>query len=158
MTNVDYSGLDELDARFADALRARPGLRRAMHAEVARALETEVRDQIVMTGIRRRTGRLEGWQQGRTGSGGGYAAVRPIGSAEGGGTGRNSEGAITNYLEHGHKTRRPTGAAKRRKRGGKRQGFARGHYFYEAARRGSQRTAFAAANRYAERMAERLGD
>ena len=156
--SIDMKGLDELDRRFAEALKERPELRKQMHEEVALALQTEVRGQMAKTGIARRTGRLEGWQKNYVGTGGGYAAVRAIGKADGGGTGPNSAGAITNYLESGHKVRPPSGKAKRPRKSRRKKAFVTGRYFYAAARGQAQQVALAAANRYAERIAERIGD
>ncbi|MCL2045734.1 MAG: hypothetical protein FWG88_05055 [Oscillospiraceae bacterium] len=166
--SIEYKGLEELDRRFASAMRDRPELRLQMHIEVSKELQYEVLDQIDRVGIRqsgdkignanRPTGGLRDWQSRYVGSGGGYAAVRPIGKADGGGTGRNSAGAITNYLERGHKVRRPSGKAKRQRKSRGRYGYARGYYFYTAARSRAQQVAIAAANAYAQRMLERIGD
>ena len=166
--SVEYKGLEELDRRFASAMKERPELRRQMHTEVSKELQYEVLDQIDRVGIGQSRGRagnanrpsggLRDWQGRYVGTGGGYAAVRPIGKADGGGTGRNSAGAITNYLERGHKVRRPTGKAKRQRKSRGKVGYARGYYFYTAARSRSQQVAIAAANAYAQRMLERIGD
>ena len=158
MQSIDYKGLDELDRRFADVLKERPELRKQMHTEAAQALQTEVRDQISRTGIVERTGKLKGWQNNYVGTGGGYAAVRAIGGNEGGGTGPNSAGAITNYLQSGHKVRPPTGDAKHPRKSRARQQYVKGYYFYTAARDHAQQVALEAANRYAERIAEKIGD
>ena len=155
---IEFTGFDELDRRFADALKERPELRRQMHEEVALALLAEVRGQMASTGVVRRTGRLEGWQEKYVGTGGGYAAVRPIGKDDGGGTGPNSAGAITNYVNSGHRTRPPSDRTGARKRKRARREYVIGKYFYQVADTQAHQTAVDAANRYAERIAERLGD
>ena len=170
MESIDFKGLDELDNRFDAVLKERPELRREMHNKVAKEIKYLVMDSIDQTGVRqgrgmgrsakdqRPQGGLRDWQRDYVGTGGGYAAVRPIGKDDGGGTGPNSAGAITNYVNSGHRTRPPSDrtAAKKRKR--VRRDYVNGRYFYQAADRQTQRIALDAANRYAERIAERLGD
>ena len=170
MQSIDYSGLDELDRRFAAVLKERPELRKQMHTEVAQELKYEVFDQIDRVGIKQSRGRarsekdprppgsVRDWQYDDVGSGGGYAAVRVIDAKRGGGTGPNSAGAITNYLENGHKVRPPSGNAKRHRKSRARQQYVRGFYFYTATRDRAQQVALDAANRYAERIAEEIGD
>jgi hypothetical protein len=154
MSSVDFSGLDGLDRRFADVLRARPGLRRQLHVEAGGALLSVVRSEIGASGLNDSGGKVRGWQEMYVGSGGGYAAVRPV---AGGGRGRNP-GAITNYLESGHKVRGSSGHAKRRRKSRAKQARVRGFHFYRQSRIQAQAAAVGAANRYAEAIAGRLGD
>ena len=84
--------------------------------EIGDDLKRAVDSSILRSGIRDARGTVRGWQEVRRGRYG-YAAV----SARKGITGRNSPGAITNYLESGHRIR---GSMKR----------ARAFGFYAAAR------------------------
>jgi hypothetical protein len=129
-----------------------------MHTEVSSAIQAEVRGNIDGSGIRDTSGRAKGWQRGHVGSGGGYAAVRPAGRKEGGGSGPNSAGAITSYLEAGHRVRPPSGNAKRLRKGRAKQLYVKSHHFYRDAHDQAQRIAVEAANAYAEAFVERLGD
>lgn len=92
---------------FDKAVQAYRDLRPQIVRKLGRQLEWEVRESIRQSGINDAHGKVQSWQQVRYGSGGGYAAV----SAARGKTGQDSPGAITNYLESGHKTRRPSGTA-----------------------------------------------
>jgi len=154
MQSVDVSGLDELDLRFADALREIPQMRRQMHEEAGTAIRGLVRIEVGRSGINDRNGKIKSWQEKFIGSGGGYAAVRAVAGGE---RGRNP-GAITNYLESGHKARSPSGNAKRPRKSRAQKGYARAFLFYERSRGQAQAAAVEAANRYADGVAERLGD
>jgi len=161
MTGIDLSGLDALDGRFKKALQERPTLRRHMHEEVSAAIQEELRQSIGRSGIIERDRKLRGWQARYVGSRGGYAAVRPIGQADGGGTGSNSAGAITNYLESGHKVRPSKASAtagRKLRKSRARQQHVSGYGFYAETRNHAQRIALDAANSYADAFAERLGD
>lgn len=72
-------------------------------------LEQALDRSITASGLRDIHGKVRSWQEQYKGSGGGYVALRP----RAGETGTNSPGAITNYLESGHKVRFPSGRAKR---------------------------------------------
>lgn len=72
-------------------------------------LEQALDRSITASGLRDIHGKVRSWQETKKGSGGGYVALRP----RAGETGPNSPGAITNYLESGHKVRFPSGRAKR---------------------------------------------
>jgi len=150
MQSIDYSGLDKLDMRFAKVLDELPDMRRDMHSAVALGLQQAVRINIAASGVNDSGGKVGGWQERHVGSGGGYAAVRPIPGGQRG----NNPGAITNYLESGHKTR----ASKAARRGRPRQANARAYGFYARTRAQAQDIALGAANRFADEAAERLGD
>jgi len=154
MQSVDITGLDDLDSRFANVLNELPDERRQMHVEVGAAVKEKVRSEISSSGINDRNGRVRGWQEYQVGSGGGYVAVRPMSGGEHG----KNPGAITNYLESGHKVRGPSGRAIRRRKSRARQQRVKGFHFYERASAQAQTVAIEAANRYAEKIAGKLGD
>ena len=97
---------------LADKLGKFPEELRAIKEEVltfaGNQMLEEVRNQIDSSGIQDLNGRVKSWQELHVGSGLGYAAVRAT-DASGG---VNSPGAITTYLERGHKTRNPAKRAK----------------------------------------------
>ena len=68
-----------------------------------------VQANVDSSGINDAHGHVKSWQELRIGSAHGYAAVSPAKSK----SGSDSPGAITNYLESGHKTRMPSGRAQR---------------------------------------------
>ena len=158
MQSIDYSGLDELDKRFERVLKELPAERKRMHEEVAAALKPLVDAEIGASGLLNNGGRVKGWQQTQVGSSGGYAAVRAVGQAEGFSPGRNSPGAITNYLEVGHKVRGPTGKAKRKRKSRAKQSNVKAYAFYQRSRAQAQKVAHDAAERYVDSIAEKLGD
>lgn len=73
-----------------------------------------VDNQIIASGVNDANGHIRSWQQIHKGSGGGYVAVRPR-KSQAGETLGSTPGAVTNYLNSGHKTRQPSGHAKRYK-------------------------------------------
>jgi len=152
MQSVKIRGMEELDKRFADLLESSQAARRDLHARIAQAVEREVQVQIDASGINDRGGRVKSWQESRVGSGGGYAAV----SAVKGQTGPNSPGAITNYLENGHKIRGPSGHAKRKRAGRAKKPYVDGFHFYQAARAKVQEIALAETQKLADDMAREL--
>ena len=93
--------LKEFEKQLDDLVKKMPQKRRELHETVAKRAQEEVRAQI-RAKLNDGEGHVQGWQQASVGSGGGYGKVKP----EKGKTGRDSPGAITNYLENGHKTRR----------------------------------------------------
>ena len=114
MPDVERSDLDELINRFQDFLRERPEKRREMHIEVADALKRELDAQIGASGVK--GGKIQSWQQQHVGSGGGYAAIRPIGTAEGATTGKTAPARSQTIsragTEYGRRQVRQNAAAK----------------------------------------------
>ena len=103
MQSIEINGLAELDAKLQAILKELPEARRQLHERLAEMAKKEVDAQIDASGLNDSHGKIKGWQEAHVGSGGGYAAVRP----QKGMTGDNSPGAITNYLENGHRIREP---------------------------------------------------
>jgi hypothetical protein len=155
MQSVEMNGLRDLDGDFEHILRELPGARRRLHEEVGAAILAEVREHITSTGINDARGRVKGYQEHFVGSGGGYAAVRAV-RGRGPHGSSDSPGAITNYLENGHKIRRSSGTAKRRRKGRAKKPYVDGYGFYEAARANAETVALAAAERYADSVADML--
>ena len=83
--------------------------------------------QEVSRSTQRHTGNLQRWLSIYVGSGGGYAAVR----AEKGLVGKNSPGAITNYVNSGHRIRPSTTNRKRKIN----VAYVDGRHFYQASKR-----------------------
>jgi hypothetical protein len=149
MQSINTRGLDELSQRFEKLLRESDDLRREFHEEAAQVLKREISRSIDSSGLQDGRGRIKGWQESRIGSRGGYAAI----SAEKGETGPNSPGAITNYLENGHRIRRPSGRAKRYKPRN-RVIYVNGFHFYAGAVRSVQAQLVGRA----EELARKIGD
>lgn len=102
--SVDFSELEKLDARMKAALRIAPAKRRELHASLADIAKKAV-DRSIDASIHDTRGQIKDWQKKYIGSGGGYAAVRASDES----TGDQSPGAITNYVDSGHKIRPPSG-------------------------------------------------
>ena len=130
MQSVDISGLDKIDKALSDALKKAPEMRRKLHEELARNMHNAVVSNIGMT-TEQHTGDLQRWQKAYVGSGGGYAAVRPENTS----TGANSPGAVTNYVNSGHKIRRAANGMRGRRKRRIRVAYVDGRYFYQSAAR-----------------------
>jgi hypothetical protein len=149
--SVDFSGLEKFNKELNDLLNQIPGTRRKLHEDIAVMVKKEVDLSIQASGINDSTGKIREWQHKYVGSGGGYAAVRAIDRS----TGNNSPGAITNYLESGHKIRTPSGKAKRYKPRIKTP-YVSGRHFYQKARVIAEAQAITLAEKYAEDLARRI--
>ena len=90
------------------------------------------------------------WQVAHVGSGGGYAAVRP----EKGKTGADSPGAITNYLEGGHRIASPRGGKNYRPR--LRVSYVSGYHFYVNTSMRAESIAIGEAEAWADEIAREL--
>lgn len=77
--------------------------------EAGNRLKEALDSRITASGLRDIHGKVRSWQVQYRGSGGGYVALRATNTS----TGDNSPGAITNYLESGHKVRFPSGKSQR---------------------------------------------
>ena len=99
MQSVEYSGLRRMETRFALVARASEEQRRELHERIGVKMQNVVHASISQSGINDSHSKIKGWQEHYEGSRGGYTAIRPASGV----TGRDSPGAITNYLENGHK-------------------------------------------------------
>lgn len=151
MQSIDLSGLEEFSKELNDLLDEIPEARRKLHEELAVMAKQEVDVQIVASGVYDSRGRIRKWQQEYVGSGGGYAAVR----ANDEDTGDNSPGAITNYLESGHRIRPPSGNAKRYTPQIK-VPYVEGYHFYDNARMNAEVKAIKIAERFADELAKKI--
>lgn len=131
--------------KIGDAFRAE---RAKALADASAKMEQIVRGAIGSSGIQQRTGALRSWQTVRVSKG--YAAVSPIG-----GGGANGPGAITNYLESGHTTRKPSGRAKVYRPRFK-QVHVKGYGFYAASKSPVQALQEAAGKAIADAVAAKL--
>lgn len=155
MQSVELGEMNRLIDDFEYVLRQVPDSRREMHRRVGAAVLAEVRRQIDLSGLNDARGRIKGYQDYFVGSLGGYAAVRAI-RGQGPHGYSDSPGALTNYLENGHRIRPPSGLAKRRRRGRAKKAYVDGYHFYEAARQTAEGIALDEAYRYAEEVTRML--
>lgn len=151
MQNVELGDLEKFTRELDELLEQIPGARKELHEELATMLKNEVDAQILASRIKDDAGKVRGWQEKHVGSKGGYAAVRPTKSS----TGDNSPGAITNYLESGHKIRPPSGKSKRYKPAIKKP-YVDGRHFYQNAQKVVEEKAIKIAEQFAEELAKRL--
>jgi hypothetical protein len=151
MQSVDLKALDQLDKDLQGILDELPERRRELHERIAKVIKNEVDVQISRSGLNDGSGRIRNWQEQHVGSGGGYAAVRAADSS----TGDNSPGAITNYLENGHKIREPSGIDKNYRPRIK-KAYVDGYHFYASARSGVESKAITEAEDYVKEISEKL--
>jgi hypothetical protein len=151
MQSVDLSAFERFDDDLKALLEEVPERRRELHERIADAIKSEVDTQIANSGLNDSSGHVKDWQEQHVGSGGGYAAVRSTDKS----TGDYSPGAITNYLENGHKIREPSGNSKNyRPRIIK--PYVDGFHFYSAARNTAESKAIEAVDEYADEIAQKL--
>lgn len=151
MQSVTFDGLDKLERDLNDLLSEIPSAKKELHEKIADIIKKEVDKEILTSGLNDSTGKIKGWQESVVGSLGGYAAVH----AESGKTGANSPGAITNYLENGHKIRSPKGKAKYYKPRIKKP-YVDGYHFYKSANHSVESKAIAEAELFAQELKKRL--
>lgn len=155
MTGIDVRDLEALDKTLANLLEELPEARRELHESLGALMKETVDQSIASSGLNVESGRIQSWQQSHVGSGGGYAAVRAIGSREGGESGPNGPGAITNYLEGGHKIplRRTSGNGYQPK---DTKAYVDGYHFYKSARGNLEAKALQLADDFVDMLAQRL--
>lgn len=153
MQSVDLLELEDLARELNELLVQFPEERKKLHDQIAVLAKKEVDAQIVASGINDANGKVRGWQEHRVGSGGGYAAVSAVKGV--GLVGSNSPGAITNYLESGHRIRPPSGEAKRYKPNIKTP-YVEGRHFYEEARWSVEAMVINLVEEFADDLARRM--
>jgi hypothetical protein len=151
MQSIDLTALERFDKELQDLLDEIPDRRREMHEKIAVAIKEEVNLQIAQSGLADSSGRVRDWQKQYVGSRGGYAAVRAADNS----TGNNSPGAITNYLENGHKIRQPSGNSKHYRPRIKKP-YVDGYHFYASARTTVEAKAIAAAEEFVKEISQKL--
>lgn len=144
---VDFSQLDKLDAQLKEVLHKAPEKRKQLHEELA-AITKRTVDLSIDASVRDQSGRLKSWQEKHVGSGGGYAAVRPTDSS----SGDKSPGAITNYVNSGHRIR-PPGGKDPNYRPRINVPYVNGAHFYQSAAATIESQAIAAAERFVDDLA-----
>lgn len=132
--------IDKLDRCFSDLLKKIPEERRIMFEELSVELLADVQRRIGGAG------KVQRWQDKYTGSGGGWAAVRPKAKTYTEATRRGKRyavGHVTNAITSGHKT--PSG------------GYVPGKGFYADAQNGAEQIARRAIDRFERRIKEAMG-
>lgn len=142
--------IGEIAADFESLLADIPKLRRGLHEELADVLKSQL-DSSISTSINDSHGTIAGWQRQLVGSGGGYAAIRPVAGI----SGPDSPGAITNYLESGHKTR-PPGGNNPRYRPRIKLAYVSGRHFYLKTVASVEPILISTAEAYADKLAARI--
>lgn len=150
MQSVDYRALEKLDEQMTAALKKAPAMRRELHERLAHEIQNDVRGHISDT-TKTHSGNLQSWQEKYVGSEGGYAAVRASDES----TGDQSPGAITNYVNSGHKIRTPSGSDPNY-RPRINVSFVNGAHFYEEARATVEKTAVMVAEDFLGDLAKTL--
>lgn len=143
--------LDKLSDDLDALLKELPEKRKELHERIAEVIKTEVDLQIAESGLNDSHGHIRQWQESTVGSGGGYAAVRAVK----GETGPNSPGAITNYLENGHRIRQPSGNNPNyRPRINK--PYVDGYHFYQSARNTVESKVIGEVEKYVDEITQEL--
>lgn len=160
--------LRSLDMRLKEILLRAPEQQRALHERLGTVLLDEVRHRAPISikghslghGEYHERGTLRRWQTRYIGTRGGYAAIRAATEPRG----NSGAGAITNYVENGHKIgRRHQGVSARTRRRWKQnpappKSFVSGRGFYHAAHATADRLLTQAAERWADEIARELSE
>lgn len=139
--------INRLDVPYADKARLREELLRQTGEEALRIVRANIAARINDS-----NGHVQVWQGSHIGDKLGYTAVRANKTEL---TGNNSRGAITNYLEHGHETRKPR--ASRRYKPRIRVARVPGRFFYRQSKQDFAPVAERIAKEFAERVVKEMG-
>jgi hypothetical protein len=151
MQSVEFDGLKKLDNDLRDIFTEIPKAKKELHGKIADLIKAEVDKEINSSGLNDSSGKIKAWQESTVGSGGGYAA----GHAVKGETGHSSPGAITNYLENGHRIREPSGESKKYKPRIKKS-YVDGYHFYQSASTKVEAKAIDEAERFVEEIKKKM--
>lgn len=161
--------LRSLDMRLKEILLRAPEQQRALHERLGTVLLDEVRHRAPISikghslghGEYHERGTLRRWQTKYIGTRGGYAAIRAAETPKG----VNGAGAITNYVENGHRVGRAGyGVSARTRRRWRQYGmipplsFVNGRGFYHKAHATADRLLTQAAERWADEIARELSE
>lgn len=148
------NGLRQFGRRCEAEVARKRADQRAIHERLGARMQTAVHGKIagMMNNARGGRDKVAGWQKLYIGTGGGYAAVRPVSPP----TGKGSPGAITNAIVSGHDIRRPSGRAKRRYKSEIHVLRVNGINFYDAVRSELPDMLQAEVDRWGDEMAARL--
>lgn len=165
--------LRRLSERMQQIVRDAPDQQRALHERLGETLLDDVRHRAPISvkghslghGEYHERGTLRRWQTKYIGSKGGYAAIRAISRDEQRGSSREIAGAITNYVENGHRVGRAGYGGSARTRRRRRQygmipplSFVNGRGFYHKAHATAARLLTQAAERWADEIARELSE
>ena len=155
MAQIDISALQELAERFQQVYEALPQERAALHRRIGEAVQGELGERIASS-LDDSSGKVRSWQRVHLGSKGGYAAIRPAGTKDSppGKSGPDGPGAITTYLERGHRIRPPKGGKGYRPR--IRVGRAAGRGFYQGTQDAARAIALREAQAWGDEIARKL--
>lgn len=148
MQSVSITGIEDLNDDFGKLLKRFPKMKRNFHEKAADILKRHVDNEINKSDLNDSHGKIRGWQVKYVGSKGGYAAIRATDTS----SGKNSPGAITNYLENGHKIRKPSGKNKYYKRRVKKI-YVDGFHFYARASKTIENDILSLAEQFADDIA-----
>lgn len=160
--------LRRLSERLQQIVRDAPDQQRALHERLGTALLDDVRHRAPISakghglghGEYHERGTLRRWQTKYIGSKGGYAAIRAAEAPKG----VNGAGAITSYVENGHRVgSRHQGVSARTRRRWKQydvpiQSFVSGRGFYHAAQETADRLLTQAAEQWADEITRELSE
>lgn len=150
MQSIDLGRLERMGQEWESLLRDSEDARRELHKRMAAAAKGEV-DSAVAGSLNDSRGNIRAWQEARVGSKGGYAAISAAKSPGG----ANGAGAVTNYLENGHRVR---AGAQGRKGYRPRATTVRvnGRHFYRTAQNPVEAAAYREAEKFADDLAQKL--
>lgn len=151
MASYEIKGLDEFEKALTEIIENKKADRADLHGKIAEALKQGIDSAIGKSGLNDASGHIKSYQQAVVGSRGGYAALRPIK----GSNGKVAFGALTQFLEGGHKIRQP-GTAAKRYRPRINTLYVSGFHFYGALRSEIEGRIIALAEAEAERIAKEL--
>lgn len=146
------TGINVITAAFEKTLKRFPEARRSIVDRAASAIDARVRDEVGAR-INDRHGRIASYQRKRIGSGGGYGVVE---ADTGTVSGSLTKGALTNYLERGHRIRRPKSSGARGYRPRINLAYVSGRWFYKQVEPEAERIAVQAANEICAELAHML--
>lgn len=150
MPSIEFREFDKFTKDIGSLLEKAPQKRRELHSKIADLLDQEV-DSNISSSVNDSSGMVRNWQEKHVGSGGGYAAVRPVGGA----SGKKSPAAITGYLERGHPIRRPSGGSKKYYPRIK-VPYVDGRHFYQKTRETIEGKVISLVENFAEELAKEL--
>lgn len=102
MQSMKTRGLDEFIRDLDGLLKKAPQMRRVLHEQAEGMLRSSL-DASINARVNDKRGHVKSWQEARTGSGGGYAAIAAKAETfRTKGRRRDAVGALTNYIESGH--------------------------------------------------------
>ena len=153
MQTLDFTQVRALFEKIADAKVKIPEIKREFLERVSTEMQETVRANIASR-INDDNGHVQSWQQAYVGSRYGYSAVRAEKTEL---TGSNSHGAVTNYLEHGHAIRGPSGTSTRRYRPRIKVPKVAGRFFYRASQAYIDRMVQNGSDWLARRILEEMG-